>query len=128
MSYSYSQLNKLGRIVANHSKKNISDIYSEYEAELYYTISKSRDKRKIINALWHIFWYFKKTNTSWEKQLFLESLQVYKEGRIPMSSIVLLLRSWAMRDEREYILKQSILYPFPDDLIDLSQSGKHVDI
>jgi uncharacterized protein YbgA (DUF1722 family) len=47
---------------------------------------------------------------------------VYKEDRIPMSSVVFILKARAIRDNNEYLLNQSIFNPFPEELIDLKQS------
>jgi len=33
-----------------------------------------------------------------------------------------MLKTWALRDKKEYIIKQTILNPYPKELIELSDS------
>ncbi|MDP2396447.1 MAG: DUF1722 domain-containing protein [bacterium] len=41
---------------------------------------------------------------------------------MPTSSVISIMKTWALRDKKEYILKQSILNPFPKELVELSYS------
>jgi uncharacterized protein YbgA (DUF1722 family) len=75
-----------------------------------------------------MFGYFKKNISAAEKQFFLDTVELYKEDRIPTSVIIHMLKNWAIAYNNEYILNQSILYPYPEDLIELSDSGKKITI
>lgn len=128
LSYGHNFLQSLWNIVANHEDFSCEKVYELYGKKLREGLAKNRTKNNIINTLLHIFWYFKKYNTPQERAFFLESLQTYKEGRVPMSTVLTLLKMWAIWYSQEYILSQSILFPFPEELIDLSHSGKHLNI
>ena len=59
-----------------------------------------------------------------EKDLFLQVFQEFKENRVCLSTILRLIESYATRFNDEYVLKQTILHPFPQDLVDMSDTGK----
>lgn len=105
-------------------QKNIDLIILEYENELLSLFNTNLTIWKSINSFTHIFWYFKSSCSREEKEFFLEIIEVYREWRIPTSSIVSILKMWWIRDKKEYIMKQSILNPYPKKLIELSDSGK----
>ncbi len=124
MSYSQDKLNVLGKIIASYDKTNLEEIYKDYYDELLSLFATPSNTWKIINVFSHVFGYFKNTCSSKEKEFFSETLEVYREGRIPTSSVVYMLKTWALRDGVEYVLDQSLLEPYPSELVELSQSGK----
>lgn len=124
MFYSPKIQNELWQILASYNKENLDEIYNKYYIMLLELFSIETKIWKMINALTHIFWYFKDNCSSEEKIFFLETLDVYREWRIPTSSVISILKTWALRDKKEYILKQSILNPYPKELIELSDSGR----
>ena len=77
-----------------------------------------------INVLMHSFGYFSRQLTSGEKAFFLEALEDYREGRIPLSSAAHVLNSWIIRFESGYLKDQEYFHPFPMELVTLKDSGK----
>ncbi|MDD2871525.1 MAG: DUF523 and DUF1722 domain-containing protein [Candidatus Gracilibacteria bacterium] len=128
MFYSQSIQVLLGQILASYNKENIEEIYSYYYKQLLKLFDNPTKIGKMINSLNHIFGYFKDTCSKEEKEFFIETLDVYREGRIPTSSVISILKTWALRDKKEYILKQTILNPFPKELIELSDSGRLLEL
>ena len=57
----------LGKIVANSEKKDIEELYKDYEAEFLKAIATKSTLNKTYNILLHIFGYFKKHITKEEK-------------------------------------------------------------
>ena len=49
---------------------------------------------------------------------------MFREDRIPTSVIIHMLKSWAIAHNIEYVLNQTFLQPYPEELFDLSDSGK----
>lgn len=127
MTYSSVLQKKLGNIVASYDK-NFLEIICKYEEILLELLSKRPKIWATINAMEHVFGYFKDTCSSEEKKFFLETLSVYKEWRIPASSVIHMLKTWALHAKQEYILSQSLLQPFPTDLIELSDSWKKLHL
>jgi uncharacterized protein YbgA (DUF1722 family) len=59
-----------------------------------------------------------------EKKFFLNSLEKYQDERIPLSTILHLLRAWAVHFENRYLLTRAFIKPYPRKLIKISVSGK----
>ena len=70
----------------------------------------------------HVMGYFKKSLSSEEKKHFLDMLELYREKKIPISSVNNILLSWIHRFENEYLMNQSFFNPFPIELIDKDNS------
>jgi len=127
MVYHPSLQKKLGNIVANHENNSLQQILAEYETELYRLFEKLPKYTSNINVSQHIFGYFSKQLSSKEKQFFMTMIEKYQNKKVPLSSVVSLLKSWAIRFENDYLLKQSYFEPYPEKLIEISDSGKGRD-
>jgi uncharacterized protein YbgA (DUF1722 family) len=66
----------------------------------------------------HVMGYFKKLLSFKEKKHFLDIIELYRNKKIPISSINNILRSWILRFDNKYLAKQSFFQPFPEELID----------
>lgn len=128
MAYNQNTQKELWRIIASYNKDNFDEIYSEYKDWLITLFSTRNSTKKLSNAYMHIFWYFKESCTKEEKEFFLESLDMFKDDRIPNSSVINMLKIWALRDKNDYIINQTILNPFPKELIELSNSWKSLKL
>lgn len=72
------------------------------------------------------FGYFKKKLKT-RKDHFIELLQKYAEKKIPLSSLLTILKSWAIRFDEKYLLRQTYFEPYPEALVEISDSGKGRD-
>ncbi len=126
MAHSQVNLKKLGKITANSEKKNIEIILEEYEESLNKALSTKTSTKRNINILLHLFGYFSKDVSNEEKVFFLDNLEDYSNNRIPFSVPLLLLRSWVIRFNQEYLKNQTIFEAFPQILTDVRDSGKSV--
>lgn len=124
MAYHQKEQKLLGRIVANHDKKPFDEIIDEYRDHLGNAFARLPRHTNYINALMHIFGYFSDNLSSKEKDFVLGTLDKYKEGKIPLSVPINLLRSYVIKYEQVYLLEQSIWAPYPEDLVDISDTGK----
>ena len=124
MAYSQKELKLLGRIVANHDKKPVDEVLKEYEQHLFNAFSRTSKYTSNINVLMHALGYFSKDLSPQEKAFFLDALEKYREGRIPLSVCIHLLRSWAIRFEQGYLMQQTFLEPYPEELMEIADSGK----
>jgi uncharacterized protein YbgA (DUF1722 family) len=77
-----------------------------------------------INGLMHMFGYFSDRLTAREKKHFLAVLEDYRHGRLPLQAVTSVLWSWALRFESDYIQGQAFFQPFPENLLDIEDSGK----
>lgn len=124
MSYSQNIMRKMGKIVANHDKKPAKQVFSEYEEELKRCLADPARYTSHINTLQHIYGYFKDKVTIEERRYFQNLLEEYRRGGLPLSVPVSILRSWVIRFDEEYLYFQSIFQPYPDDLVEITDSGK----
>ena len=124
MAYNQAKLKKAGKIVANHEKKPVIEVFHLYR-ELLHQIFQTKSRiTSNINVLLHIFGYFSKHITQKEKGYFLEQLEIYREKRIPLIVLTSILKSWSLRFDSDYLLNQTFFQPFPSILMDISDSGK----
>jgi uncharacterized protein YbgA (DUF1722 family)/uncharacterized protein YbbK (DUF523 family) len=127
MAYQPTVLKKLGNIVGNHDKKPLQVIFTEYEQYLCILFEKLPKYTSNINVSQHLFGYFSKGLSQQEKQFFIEMTDKYRKKKVPLSSVASLLKSWAIRFDNQYLIKQSYFEPYPEKLIEISDSGKGRD-
>jgi uncharacterized protein YbgA (DUF1722 family) len=68
----------------------------------------------------HALGYFSKELSSLEKSFFLDNLEKYREGRIPLLVNINLIKSWILRFNVEYLDKQTFFQPYPEDLMQIT--------
>ncbi|MEN6623642.1 MAG: DUF1722 domain-containing protein, partial [Smithella sp.] len=59
-----------------------------------------------------------------EKAFFLESIEEYRDERIPLSALLRVLRAWSIRYGNSYLMGQTLLHPYPGQLVEITDSGK----
>ena len=124
MGYNQNEMRKMGKIIGGYDKKNLSNVISSYQSSLYNCLGKMPRKASFINVLMHCLGYFSNKLQSREKAFFLEQLQNYRNNKIPVSALLVVLKAWSIKYEQEYLLKQIFFEPYPSDLMNVSDSGK----
>lgn len=125
MASSQKYMKILGQIVANSEEKKIEVIIEEYERNLKLAFEKIPKYTNNINVLTHAMGYFSKYITKEETKLIVDSLEKYKIGKLPISTPMLLVKSYAIRFNINYILDQTYFSPYPEELFFLEDSGKN---
>jgi uncharacterized protein YbgA (DUF1722 family)/uncharacterized protein YbbK (DUF523 family) len=128
MAYNQKELRILGNIASNREKKEIAQIFTEYETHLRASMASPSKRSSNINVFTHIFGYFSRHLSANEKQFLLETVQLYREGRVPFTSVLGLLKGWAIRFQEEYLIRQTFFDPFPADLIEWSDAGRPIEL
>lgn len=123
MSYNQDGLNKLGRIIAAYKKGKFEETAASYREQLAKTLNVIPDTGRRINMLQHIFGYVSSEISKDEREYFLETLTDFRNDKVPFSLPLALLRSWVIRFNVDYLISQTIFKPYPEGLIDLSDSG-----
>jgi uncharacterized protein YbgA (DUF1722 family)/uncharacterized protein YbbK (DUF523 family) len=124
MAYNQAALKEMGRIVASHKKISLQDLYRTYEEQLHRLFARKPRDQSNINVCQHIAGYFKEELSSDEKKFFADLLEKYRNEKIPLSSLTSVLKSWVIRFENEYLKAQTYFGPYPEELIEISDSGK----
>jgi uncharacterized protein YbgA (DUF1722 family)/uncharacterized protein YbbK (DUF523 family) len=128
MAYNQKELRVLGNIAANRDKKDLTQTLTDYERHLQESMAAPSKRTSNINVFMHIFGYFSKQLSANEKQFFFETLKLYREGRVPFTSALGLLRGWTIRFHDEYLMRQTFFNPFPTDLIEWSDAGRSIEL
>lgn len=61
--------------------------------------------------------YFSNKLSKKEKDLFLDQLDKYREGRLPLISPLSIIKSWITRFKESYLEDQTFFYPYPEELM-----------
>jgi uncharacterized protein YbgA (DUF1722 family)/uncharacterized protein YbbK (DUF523 family) len=128
MAYSQKQLQMLGRVVANHQRKPVREVLHDYRDGFQKAFSRIPKHASNINVLMHALGYFSKRLSHKEKAFLLDTLQLYRAGRVPLSVPLNLVRSWVVRFEQSYLMQQVFFQPYPLELMEISDSGKGRDL
>lgn len=124
LAYSEKHLRQLGPLVANHEKKPFDEVFADYRNVFGHALARAPRYTSVVNVLQHVYGFFRKDLTSGEKAFFAEQLQRYRDSRIPASVVATVLQGWMVRFGEDYLLDQAFFAPFPEDLINVSDSGK----
>jgi uncharacterized protein YbgA (DUF1722 family) len=124
MAFDQNKMKELGNIVANHEKKPIEEVLTDYETKMHNMLKTMPEFPSWINVLQHAFGFISDGLEKDEKTFFLNILEEYRDERIPLSVPIKLLNSYALRFKQEYLLRQTFLQPFPLDLVEITDSGK----
>src|SRR5690606_17647061 len=71
-----------------------------------------------INTLMHALGYFALNPA--EKKFFLDLLERYRSGKVLLSAVNQVLRSWIARFDEKYLASQVFFAPYPEALVDAS--------
>ena len=68
--------------------------------------------------------YFKGELEAKEKSYFLRMLEKYKNETVPLSAVLSVLQSWIIKHDKTYLHEQTYFEPFPEGLVEITDSGK----
>jgi len=124
MAASQKALSALGKIVANHERLPAADVFAGYGDALGAALARAPGYKRNINVLMHAFGYFSDHLSKEEKGYFLETLERYRESRVPLSVPLHMMRGFIVRFKNDYLGNQTFFEPYPEDLITVTDSGK----
>lgn len=119
LSFHQERMRNMGRLLSN-SNKTLKYLKEQYGKLLIQILSGNPKITSNINVLMHSMGYFSRDLSTEEKSFFLENLQRYREGRIPLLVNLNLIKSWILRFEEEYLDKQTFFQPYPEDLMQIT--------
>ena len=124
LAYNEQAMRACGSIVANHEQKPAEEVFANYKEKMQEILEKPAKYTAIINTLHHIFGGISDNLSSDEKQFFLNSVEEYRDERVPLSTIIHMLKSYAIRFDNDYLKNQVFLEPYPRELVEITDSGK----
>nr|WP_218059017.1 DUF523 and DUF1722 domain-containing protein [Orenia metallireducens] len=126
-AYKEVEMREIGKIVANHQNSPWDEVIKEYEEHLHKLLKGMTTYKANINALMHAFGYFSKELSSEEKRFFLDTLDKYRDNKVPLSVPNNILEAWIIKYDKKYLKEQSFFHPYPEELIEIKDSGKGRD-
>ena len=126
MTYSPDTTKKLGVMVANNEGKKVEEITKEYSTLLGEMFQKNQKFRRCTHIFEKAYGYVSDLLYDDEREFFRETLEEYKKGKQAKKTIITLLKGYAIRFDNEYLLKQTLLEPYPEKLLNLDDSGKGI--
>jgi uncharacterized protein YbbK (DUF523 family)/uncharacterized protein YbgA (DUF1722 family) len=127
MAYSQAKLKLLGNLVAGGGGEKARELLAHYETHLEAAFAKPPRSGQIINVLLHAYGGMSSALAPEERRFFLNSLEEYRDERVPLGVLLHLLKAWAVRLGNEYLLGQTLLRPYPLELVEVSDAGKGKD-
>ncbi len=124
MAYHQTEMRALGRVVANADRRPFDEVGAEYASRFAHALARPPRRTSAINVLQHALGYVSETLDAREKAFFLDTLDEYRAGRLPLAAALRLTQSLIVRFGVEYLADQVFFAPFPEALTDVLDSGK----
>lgn len=124
MAYHQQAMREMGRILANSERRSWQTMEIAYREKLLAALARPARRASHCNVLEHSLGYVSEGLAGGERRHFLATLERYRKGRLPLSGVLAVVRSWIARFGQPYLAQQHYFEPFPEDLIELSDSGK----
>jgi len=107
MAYNQEKLKILGKIVANHEKRKLKELISNYENILKIILRDQPTVKTHINVLMHIFGFFKIYFNKEQKKQFLDLIKDYRENKITLGKILRQIEPSTYQINSLYLVSQS---------------------
>lgn len=117
MVFNQQKLKSMGSLIAKYQKdRDFEEIKKTYFDLFVSSLASRTTKGKYLNVLQHIFGYFSDKLNSKERNYFISLTEKYFNNIVDLKTLIEILKIWSYRFEDKYILEQTILNPYPDDL------------
>lgn len=117
MAHSPKHLRLLGKLVADPNKMSKAKLFDDYCAHMMAGLKLQATVKKNTNVLHHIMGYFKKDFSAADKREILGIIEQYHRSLIPLIVPVTLLKHYAHKYDKEYLMMQYYLDPHPAELM-----------
>jgi uncharacterized protein YbgA (DUF1722 family)/uncharacterized protein YbbK (DUF523 family) len=125
LAYHQAETKTLGKIVANHDHRPFSEVAGSYELHLKRALCRPRRYTSNINVLMHFLGHFSDRLSAGERELFLDNVQRYRDGKITICPNTTILKSWIARFDDDYLSSQTFFEPYPQDLVEVDPIVSH---
>ena len=114
MAHNQNELKILGNIVASYKKITLSEILTEYEKHLKMSLDKTPTIKSHINVIMHVFGYFSKNFSQFEKEQFFKLLNDFRDEKIRVGEILSEINPIIYRFNRTYLASQTYFLLYAD--------------
>jgi uncharacterized protein YbgA (DUF1722 family) len=123
-AYDPDGLKKLEAIVANSEQKSDDATILLYEEQLKQVLTHVSGCTSNIDVLMYAFDKIAEKLSQKEQDFFHETMEKYENGQIPLSTNLLILKSFIIRFKDDELMNQTFFEPYPENLADISTLRK----
>ncbi|AEE14635.1 protein of unknown function DUF1722 [Thermodesulfobium narugense DSM 14796] len=117
MAFNQQKLKSMGTLIAKFKKDDNFEKIKEIYFNLFVSsLASYVNKGKYLNVLQHIYGYFSDKLNKNEKKYFISLTDKYINNIVDLRTLIEILKIWSLRFENKYILNQTFLNPYPDEL------------
>jgi uncharacterized protein YbgA (DUF1722 family)/uncharacterized protein YbbK (DUF523 family) len=116
MAHSPKLYKEMGSFVADFKHLSRNELIEAYQRLLHQAMQEKASVKKHINVLQHLLGYFKNDLTADEKQEFLDLVEAYRQGDVPLIVPVTLVNHFVRKYQEPYLGRQYYLNPHPGEL------------
>ena len=116
MAYNRKELDSLDRLLSGDRVPDAAFLAREYKKRLSNALSRNPRYTSLLGVLIYAFGPISKQLNDRDKALFLDRLERFRNGKIPASGPVGLLRSWVLRHGPRDLRNQTLFNPYPVEL------------
>ncbi len=117
MAHSQAAYQRLGRMVAQTGAASLDTLSATYIHELMTTLKRRATRKSHANVLFHLMGYLKRFIEPADKTELLETIDNYREGRLPLVVPITLLKHHFRRHPNPYVEEQHYMDPHPAELM-----------
>jgi len=117
MAHSQAANRRLGQLVARAGSESVEDLAQVYLSELMETLARRASRKRHANVLMHLMGYLKRILDAEDKAEMLETIEVYRLGKVPLVVPITLLKHHFRRHPVPYVQGQYYFEPHPKELM-----------
>lgn len=120
-SYDEELTNEVSDIL---NENRMEDQLQQYKEKVLNIVSNQRKKENKLSIIIKVFEKYKNMLNEEEINMFNDLIESYENQRIPFSTLEVVIKMYATRFKDKDILNQTFFYPYPENLINITDSGK----
>ena len=120
-SYDEESTNEVSDIL---NENRMEDQVHQYKEKVLNIVSNQRKKENKLSIIIKVFEKYKNMLNEEEINMFNGLIESYEKQRIPFSRLEVVIKMYATRFKDKDILNQTFFYPYPENLINITDSGK----
>ena len=120
-SYDEESTNEVSDIL---NENRMEDQVHQYKEKVLNIVSNQRKKENKLSIIIKVFEKYKNMLNEEEIKMFNGLIESYENQRIPFSTLEVVIKMYATRFKDKDILNQTFFYPYPENLINITDSGK----
>lgn len=120
-SYDEESTNEVSDIL---KENRMEDQVHQYKEKVLNIVSNQRKKENKLSIIIKVFEKYKNMLNEEEINMFNGLIESYENQRIPFSTLEVVIKMYATRFKDKDILNQTFFYPYPENLINITDSGK----